>query len=42
MLQSGVPAFTVPQPDEAMRILDEKASKLDVMGWLYTKTIDDI
>ncbi|CAN7037369.1 unnamed protein product [Brassica rapa subsp. trilocularis] len=26
----GVPAFTVPQPDEAMRVLEEKASKLDV------------
>ncbi|XP_018492304.2 folylpolyglutamate synthase isoform X2 [Raphanus sativus] len=30
IFKSGVPAFTVPQPDEAMRILDEKASKLDV------------
>ncbi|KAK0591434.1 hypothetical protein LWI29_001772 [Acer saccharum] len=26
----GVPAFTVTQPDEAMRVLEEKASKLDV------------
>ncbi|KAK9189415.1 hypothetical protein WN943_018011 [Citrus x changshan-huyou] len=26
----GVPAFTVPQPDEAMRVLEENASKLDV------------
>ncbi|KAL1196978.1 Folylpolyglutamate synthase [Cardamine amara subsp. amara] len=26
----GVPAFTVPQPDEAMCVLEEKASKLDV------------
>ncbi|XP_048598548.1 folylpolyglutamate synthase isoform X1 [Brassica napus] len=26
----GVPAFTVPQPDEAMRVLEEKASELDV------------
>ncbi|XP_050384941.1 folylpolyglutamate synthase isoform X2 [Argentina anserina] len=25
-----VPAFTVPQPDEAMRVLEEKASLLDV------------
>ncbi|KAF2615171.1 hypothetical protein F2Q70_00007141 [Brassica cretica] len=26
----GVPAFTVPQPDEAMRVLEEKASQLNV------------
>ncbi|TXG49859.1 hypothetical protein EZV62_025734 [Acer yangbiense] len=26
----GVPAFTVTQPDEAMHVLEEKASKLDV------------
>ncbi|KFK24994.1 hypothetical protein AALP_AA8G052600 [Arabis alpina] len=26
----GVPAFTVPQPDEAMRVLEQKASELDV------------
>ncbi|XP_010452508.1 PREDICTED: folylpolyglutamate synthase [Camelina sativa] len=26
----GVPAFTVPQPDEAMRVLEAKASELDV------------
>ncbi|XP_013632453.1 PREDICTED: uncharacterized protein LOC106337897 [Brassica oleracea var. oleracea] len=26
---SGGPAFTVPQPDEAMSILDEKASELE-------------
>lgn len=26
----GVPAFTVPQPDEAMCVLEENASKLDV------------
>ncbi|KAJ4883398.1 Folylpolyglutamate synthase [Raphanus sativus] len=26
----GVPAFTVPQPDEAMRVLEERASELDV------------
>ncbi|XP_065878130.1 folylpolyglutamate synthase isoform X2 [Euphorbia lathyris] len=29
-LQYDIPAFTVPQPDEAMRVLEEKASKLDV------------
>lgn len=29
-MQYGVPAFTVPQPDEAMCVLEEKASKLDV------------
>ncbi|KAH0859951.1 hypothetical protein HID58_088212, partial [Brassica napus] len=27
--EGGVPAFTVPQPDEAMSILDEKASELE-------------
>ncbi|KAF3513358.1 hypothetical protein F2Q69_00000245 [Brassica cretica] len=26
----GVPPFTVPQPDEAMRVLEEKASQLNV------------
>lgn len=30
MLQHRVPAFTVPQPDEAMCVLEEKASQLDV------------
>ncbi|RID47195.1 hypothetical protein BRARA_I03814 [Brassica rapa] len=30
IFKSGVPAFTVPQPDEAMRVLNEKASKLEV------------
>lgn len=30
MMQKGVPAFTVPQPDEAMRVLEETASVLDV------------
>ncbi|VVB13392.1 unnamed protein product [Arabis nemorensis] len=30
IFQLGVPAFTVPQPDEAMRVLEEKASELDV------------
>lgn len=29
-MQYGVPAFTVPQPEEAMRVLEENASKLDV------------
>ncbi|XP_033144947.1 folylpolyglutamate synthase [Brassica rapa] len=28
----GVPAFTVPQPDEAMRLLEEKASQLNKLG----------
>ncbi|CAH8320546.1 unnamed protein product [Eruca vesicaria subsp. sativa] len=35
IFKSGVPAFTVPQPDEAMRVLNEKASKLEVK--CYTK-----
>ncbi|KAM5556527.1 folylpolyglutamate synthase [Rosa sericea] len=30
IFKHGVPAFTVPQPDEAMRVLEEKASQLDV------------
>lgn len=30
LLQSGVPAFTVPQPNEAMRVLNEKATELKV------------
>ncbi|XP_043816861.1 folylpolyglutamate synthase isoform X2 [Manihot esculenta] len=30
IFKNGVPAFTVPQPDEAMRVLEEKASKRDV------------
>ncbi|XP_038710735.1 folylpolyglutamate synthase-like isoform X2 [Tripterygium wilfordii] len=30
IFKQGVPAFTVPQPDEAMRVLEEKASRLDV------------
>ena len=29
-IQQGVPAFTVPQPDEAMWVLEEKASLLNV------------
>ncbi|RZS20589.1 hypothetical protein BHM03_00053120 [Ensete ventricosum] len=29
-LKKGVPACTVPQPDEAMRVLEEKASQLGV------------
>ncbi|KAJ9175780.1 hypothetical protein P3X46_014296 [Hevea brasiliensis] len=30
IFKHGIPAFTVPQPDEAMCVLEEKASKLDV------------
>ncbi|KAI3783440.1 hypothetical protein L1987_42522 [Smallanthus sonchifolius] len=30
IFKKGVPAFTVPQPDEAMEVLKEKASELDV------------
>ncbi|GKU92010.1 hypothetical protein SLEP1_g5798 [Rubroshorea leprosula] len=30
IFKHGVPAFTVPQPDEAMCVLEDKASKLDV------------
>ncbi|XP_050250612.1 folylpolyglutamate synthase-like isoform X1 [Quercus robur] len=30
IFKHGVPAFTVSQPDEAMRVLEEKASQLDV------------
>ena len=30
LLQHGVPAFTVSQPDEAMSVLQEKASQLGV------------
>ncbi|KAL8171558.1 hypothetical protein V2J09_023362 [Rumex salicifolius] len=30
ILKHGVPAFTVPQPDEAMQVLKEKAAQLDV------------
>ncbi|TQD76651.1 hypothetical protein C1H46_037841 [Malus baccata] len=30
IFKSRVPALTVPQPDEAMRVLEEKASQLDV------------
>ncbi|KAL7583384.1 hypothetical protein Lser_V15G44164 [Lactuca serriola] len=30
IFKKGVPAFTVPQPDEAMEVLIEKASQLDV------------
>jgi hypothetical protein len=29
-IQDGIPAFTVPQPDEAMNVLVDKASKLNV------------
>ncbi|CAK7325761.1 unnamed protein product [Dovyalis caffra] len=30
IFKDGIPAFTVPQPDEAMNVLEEKASKLNV------------
>ncbi|KAL8533952.1 hypothetical protein ACS0TY_010104 [Phlomoides rotata] len=30
IFKSGVPAFTVPQPEEAMSVLEQKASELDV------------
>ncbi|KAI4370579.1 hypothetical protein MLD38_018920 [Melastoma candidum] len=30
IFKRGVPGFTVPQPDEAMRVLEQKASDLDV------------
>ncbi|KAF7149046.1 hypothetical protein RHSIM_Rhsim03G0136800 [Rhododendron simsii] len=30
IFKQGVPAFTVPQPEEAMRVLEEKASQLNV------------
>ncbi|VVB05785.1 unnamed protein product [Arabis nemorensis] len=30
IFKSGVPAFTVPQPNEAMRVLNEKATELKV------------
>ncbi|OMO76583.1 Folylpolyglutamate synthetase [Corchorus olitorius] len=30
ILKHGIPAFTVPQPDEAMHVLEKKASKLNV------------
>uniref|UniRef100_A0A803N514 Folylpolyglutamate synthase n=1 Tax=Chenopodium quinoa TaxID=63459 RepID=A0A803N514_CHEQI len=30
LLQQGIPAFTVPQPEEAMSVLEENASKLNV------------
>lgn len=30
MMQRGVPAFTVQQPDEAMQVLEAKAAQLDV------------
>lgn len=37
IFQLRVPAFTVPQPDEAMRVLEEKASELDVRWILITE-----
>ena len=39
VLQSGVPAFTVPQPDEAMSVLDEKASELEVNDYIQNNLI---
>ncbi|KAL2932366.1 Folylpolyglutamate synthase [Bienertia sinuspersici] len=30
ILKEGIPAFTVPQPEEAMSVLEDKASKLNV------------
>ena len=39
VLQSGGPAFTVPQPDEAMSILDEKASELEVNDYIQNNLI---
>ncbi|KAM7491990.1 hypothetical protein LguiA_034911 [Lonicera macranthoides] len=30
IFKKGVPAFTVPQPEEAMHVLEEKASMLDI------------
>ncbi|XP_073267045.1 folylpolyglutamate synthase isoform X2 [Populus alba] len=30
IFKDGIPAFTVPQPDEAMNVLEEKASELNV------------
>ncbi|XP_014505225.1 folylpolyglutamate synthase isoform X2 [Vigna radiata var. radiata] len=30
IFKNGIPAFTVPQPDEAMHVLEEKASQLNV------------
>jgi len=33
----GVPAFTVPQPDEAMRVLEEKASETEVRSILINE-----
>ncbi|KAF2536034.1 hypothetical protein F2Q68_00018997 [Brassica cretica] len=32
IFKSGVPAFTMPKPDEAMSVLDEKASELERMS----------
>lgn len=32
--QNGIPAFTVPQPDEAMHVLEEKASQLNVCSFM--------
>lgn len=37
LIQHGIPAFTVPQPDEAMRVLEDKAYQLDVKLHLFYK-----
>jgi folylpolyglutamate synthase/dihydropteroate synthase len=37
IFQLGVPAFTVPQPDEAMRVLEEKASETEVRSILINE-----
>ncbi|KAL0686435.1 hypothetical protein Bca4012_053283 [Brassica carinata] len=39
IFKSGVPAFTVPQPDEAMSVLDEKASELEVNDYIQNNLI---
>ena len=39
VLQSGVPDFTVLQPDEAMSVLDEKASELEVNDYIQNNLI---
>ena len=37
LIQHGVPAFTVPQPQEAMSALEYRASQLGV-SWMSTRT----
>ncbi|KAL0814371.1 hypothetical protein Bca101_070814 [Brassica carinata] len=39
IFKSGVHAFTVPQPDEAMSVLDEKASELEVNDYIQNNLI---